>query len=487
MADKAITAPEHAMGRGGSRKKSPLSVSEAQKELVKRVPPHSVEAETAVLAGILIRPQLMNQIADILVPEDFYLPANQMLYRAFLRLYSASQPIDVVTVGAELENKGEYEAVGGGVYIENLSHAVVSGANGEFYAKIVRDKALQRKLIDKCAEIIGNCFEPGVNVQSLLDESEQSIFAVSSRSAHTDFSSSKELVDEVFDGLSRLADARDIITGVTTGFERLDNLTSGMQNSDLVIVAARPSMGKTAFALCVALNAAIKQNIPVCIFSLEMAKQQLMQRMLAIRGCVDLFNLRKPGSLTDDEWRNLYAAADVISNAPIFIDDSPSLSTLEVRAKARRLKAEHGLGMVVIDYLQLMQSARKTDSRELEISDISRSLKALAKELDIPVIALAQLNRKVEDRTDKRPILADLRESGAIEQDADVIMFVYRDDVYKYKNPKDRPPVGEAEIIIGKQRNGPVGVVELMYHSQYTSFVSRSPDYMASETLPSVS
>lgn len=486
MPENETAAPER-KARGGSRKKASLPASEVQQELVKRVPPHSAEAETAVLAGIIMRPQMMNSIADILSADDFYLPANQLIFRAFVSLYSRSVPIDLVTVGEELKSQDQLEAAGGAVYLGDLAQAVVSGANAEFYARMVRDKAMQRKLIDACAGIIGNCFEPGVSVETLLDESEQAVFAVSSRNARTEFSQSKELMERVFEDLSRLADARDVITGVATGFDRLDLLTAGLQSSDLIIVAARPSMGKTAFALCTALNAAIKQNVPVAIFSLEMSKQQIMHRMLAIRGHVDLSCLRRPSTLKDEDWKSLYAAADVISNAPIFIDDSSALSTLELRARARRLKAEHGLGLVVIDYLQLMRSSRRTDSRELEISDISRSLKGLAKELDIPVVALAQLNRKVEDRSDKRPILADLRESGAIEQDADVIMFIYRDDVYKYNKPSERPEVGDAEVIIGKQRNGPVGIAELMYHSKYTSFVSRAPGYMASEVLPSAS
>lgn len=483
MAENATTAPER-KPRGGSRKKAQTSAQEAESALLQRVPPHSVEAETAVLAGILMRPQIMNLIADQLTPEDFYIPGHTLLFRSFLSLYSRSAPIDLVTVAEELKSHGELEEAGGMVYIGQLSQAVVSGANAEYYAGLVRAKSMQRRLINTCAEIIGNCFDPATQVDQLLDESEQAVFAVSSRSARNEFSASKDLMEKVFENLSKLADARDVITGVTTGFDRLDMLTAGLQNSDLIIVAARPSMGKTAFALCVALNAAIQQNITVGVFSLEMSKEQLMHRMLAIRGRVNLSSLRRPATLKDDDWRSLYAAADVISQAPIFIDDSPALSTLELRARARRLKQEHNLGLVVIDYLQLMRSARKTDSRELEISDISRSLKGLAKELNIPVIALAQLNRKVEDRTDKRPILADLRESGAIEQDADLIMFVYRDDVYKYKKPSERPMQGDAEIIIGKQRNGPVGVAELMYMSQFTSFESRAPDYLPSEALP---
>lgn len=461
-----------------SAKTRALTGEDVQDELVRRVPPHSAEAEIAVLGGLLMRPQMMNTIADILVPDDFYLPANKIIFNAFLELYGKSAPIDIVVVAEFLKGRDELEAAGGAVYLAQLAQAVVTGSNAEYYAGLVRDKAMQRNLINACAGIIGNCFDAAKPVEELLDESEQAVFSVSRRASRTDFSKSGELLDKVFDNLSRLADANGVITGLATGYERLDALTSGMQKSDLIIVAARPSMGKTAFALCLALNAAIRDNATVGIFSLEMSKEQLMQRMLAVRGRVDLSRLRRPSLLTDEDWSNLYQAADSISQAPIFIDDSPALSTLELRARARRLKAEHGLSLIIIDYLQLMRSSRRTDSRELEISDISRSLKSLAKELDIPVIALSQLNRKVEERNDKRPILADLRESGAIEQDADVIMFVYREDVYRFKKPQERPPTGDAEIILGKQRNGPVGVAELTYISPYTSFETRAPDYV---------
>ncbi len=472
------TAPRRKPRGGKKNSQTTPPIQDVQSELLRRVPPHSAEAEVAVLAGILMRPQLMNSIADILAPEDFYLPAHKAIFKSFVELYSKSAPIDLVAVAEHLKNANELEQAGGAIYLGQLAQAVVTGANAAYYASLVRNKSIQRNLIDTCAGIISNCFDPGAEIDTLLDQSEQSIFSVSKRTAKNDFTPGAELLDKVFENLSRLSDANDVITGVTTGFERLDSLTAGLQNSDLIIVAARPSMGKTAFALCVALNAAIRQNVTVGIFSLEMSKEQLMQRMLAVRGKVDLSHLRRPSLLTDPEWQYLYQAGDVISHAPIYIDDSPALSTMELRARARRLKAEHGLGLVVIDYLQLMRSSRRTDSRELEISDISRSLKGLAKELDIPVIALSQLNRKVEDRTDKRPILADLRESGAIEQDADVIMFVYREDVYKFKKPSERPARGDAEIIIGKQRNGPVGVAELYYNSPYTSFENKSPDFV---------
>ncbi len=442
-----------------------------------RIPPHSVEAEQAVLGGIFLRPNVMNMIVDVLEERDFYMPAHQLIYGSFLALYRKSRPVDLVSCAEYLKDQNQMETVGGAVYLSQLAQAVVSGANAEYYATIVRDKSLQRNLIDTCSGIIGNCYDSSRDIENLLAESEQSVFAISQRTVGKDFSGTRELVDNVFKRLTELADSRESITGVTTGFTRLDKMTAGLQRSDLIIVAARPSMGKTAFAMCMALNAAIMQNVPVAVYSLEMSKEQLMQRMLAVYAKVDVSLLRQPSMLSDEDWAALFAAADAIGRAPIFIDDTPSISTLELRARTRRLKSEHGVGMVIVDYLQLMRAGRRVDSRELEISEISRSLKALAKEMDIPVVALSQLNRKAEERSDKRPMLSDLRESGAIEQDADVIMFVYRDDVYKYTKPADRPPQGVAEIIIGKQRNGPVGVAELMYLSRYTCFEDLAPDY----------
>ena len=389
-----------------------------------------------------------------------------------------------IMIGKGARNQAVKDAVvrSGAVYLADLAQAVVSGANAEYYATIVRDKSLQRGLINACSSIISNCYDASREVGSLLDESEQAVFAISQRTTGRDFTGARELVDSVFENLSKLADSRDVITGVTTGYTRLDKLTAGLQPSDLIIVAARPSMGKTAFSLCMGLNAAIRQGVPVAVFSLEMSKEQLMQRMLAVWGKVDMSKLRRPALLTDADWSNLYAAADVISRAPIYIDDTPALTTLELRARARRLKAEKGLGLVIVDYLQLMRTSRRTDSRELEISDISRSLKGLAKEMNVPVVALSQLNRKVEERKDNRPMLSDLRESGAIEQDADIVIFLYRDEVYKFTKPADRPVQGIAEIIIGKQRNGPVGVAELLYMSPYTAFEDLAPDWAPSET-----
>ncbi len=445
--------------------------------LLKHVPPHSTEAEQAVLAGILSSPNVLNVIVDSLEKDDFYLPAHQYIYDAFMYLYHKSQPIDLITVAAYLKDQKRLEEVGGAVYLGELAQAVVAGANAPHYAHIVRDKSLQRRLIETCSGIIGNCYDSAQDVKELLDASQQSVFAIAQRSAGKEFSSTKELIDKVFQRLTDLAGSKEQITGVTTGFKRLDMMTAGLQPSDLIIVAARPSMGKTAFAMCLALNAAVQQGTPVAVYSLEMSKEQLLQRILAVYARVDVSLLRRPSMLTDEDWANLFAAADVIGQAPIFIDDTPAISTLELRARTRRLMTEHGVGMVIVDYLQLMRAGRRIDSRELEISEISRSLKGLAKEMNVPVIALSQLNRKVEERADKRPMLSDLRESGAIEQDADVIMFVYRDDVYKFTKPSERPQQGIAEIIIGKQRNGAVGAVELMYLSRYTAFEDLDPSW----------
>lgn len=444
----------------------------ASADLLRRVPPHSVEAEQAVLGGVFLRNGVFHTLVDILTPDDFYLPAHTVLFAAFIELYRRNAPIDLVSTAAFLKDMGTLEAAGGAVYLAELAQTVVGGANAEYYATIVRDKSLQRSLISACSEIISNCFDTSRSVDSLLDESEQSVFAISERTSGKVFSSSRDLITKVFEDLTKRMERKELVTGVTTGYNRLDSMTSGLQPSDLIIVAARPSMGKTAFALNMVMRAAVQDNVPIAVYSLEMSMEQLMMRMLCAWGKVDLSHLRR-GYLDDGEWQRLYAAADILGQAPIFIDDTPALSPLELRARTRRLKAESGVGMVVVDYLQLMRSSRRTDSREQEISDISRSLKTLAKELDIPVVALSQLNRKLEERGDKRPLLSDLRESGAIEQDADVIMFIYRDEVYN-KRP-DNPARGTAEIIIGKQRNGPVGMATLAYLPSYTAFEDLEP------------
>ncbi len=366
-----------------------------------------------------------------------------------------------------LAQREELENVGGRAYLGELAAAIVPSANAEYFANRVRDLALQRGLIGVAAGIIEESYRRGADVEKLIDESEQKIFQIAERRASESYSSSKELVDLVFKQLEKRAERQEVITGVTTGYTRLNEYLAGFQRSDLIIIAARPSMGKTAFALNLCLNAATKglDETPVVVFSLEMSKEQLMSRLMCVQGEVDLSRFRR-GFLDDGDWAKLFDAAQVLSRTPIYIDDTPALSVLELRARCRRLKKEKGLGMVVVDYLQLMRASRNIESREQEISDISRNLKALAKELDIPVIALSQLNRKVEERSNRRPMLSDLRESGAIEQDADVIMFIYRDEVYNKESPKK----GTAEIIIGKQRNGPIGEVELAFIGPCTKF-----------------
>ena len=440
--------------------KTPLET--ATTELTRRVPPHSVEAERAVLAGTILRSSVMGQIAPLLRPEDFYLPAHRLLYAGALELHAANSPVELVTLAQRLRDRGELESAGGAAYLAELAQAAVSAANAEYYAKIVRDKAIQRGLIEAGAHIISTSFDTARDVAGLIDEAEQSVLAISSRNS-SGFRSVQELVGGVVDAV--LKPAAGGITGLPTGYPELDAITHGLQPSDLIIVAARPAMGKTALALNLAMRVAIAEGAPVGIFSLEMSEHQLMQRMISLWGKIPQEQLAT-GRLTKNAGARFFETADLLRTAPLFINETPAISTLELRSQARRLKAEHGLGLVVVDYLQLMRSSRRTDSRELEISDISRSLKALAKELNIPVIALSQLNRKVEERQDKRPMLSDLRESGAIEQDADIVIFLHREEAYK----PDTAKKGIAELIIGKHRNGRTGTVELAFLPEYTAF-----------------
>ena len=462
---------------GGSRRSSrgEGEISDrARDDLLRRVPPHNEEAEQAVLSGVFLRPDLLQELVDQLRPVDFYVPAHRIIFGAFVALCEQNTPVDEVTVFDWLVSHSQLEAAGGAAYLGELSRAVVSGANAVHWAKIVRDKAMQRALIDTSAQSISNCYDASKDVPTLLDESERAIFSISERANSKTFASSSELVRSVFDELLARYNNKSVITGVPTGYMMLDRMTAGLQPTDLIILAARPSMGKTAFALNVAMRAALSGGATVAIFSLEMSKESLMDRMLCAWGRVELSRVRR-GFLEDDDWAKLSASADALSQAKIFIDDTAGLTPLALRARCRRLKAEHGLDLVMVDYLQLMHSSRN-DSRELEISDISRNLKALAKELKVPVIALSQLNRKVEERTDKRPVLSDLRESGAIEQDADLIMFIHREDAYNKKD--DHPKTGIAEIIIGKHRNGPTGTVKLAYRPEFTAFDDLETTYV---------
>ncbi len=438
----------------------------ASADLVRKLPPQNLEAEQAVLGGVFLSKELFHSLVDIVSPSDFNTPGNADIFQVFLDLFEKNQPIDLVTVGDALKVRDQLDRVGGPVYLAELADSVVSASNAVRHAHIVREKSVLRKLIDTASGIIADCYG-SQDVGLLLDEAEKQIFEIADGKDSNTVVDSKDLVKDVFEELTLRYENKSSVTGIRTGYAKFDELTAGLQKSDLIIVAGRPSMGKTAFALNLALRAAISENVPTVVFSLEMSKEQLMTRLLAVQGLVDLSNLRT-GYLQDDDWVKLQHAADAISQSQIFIDDTPTLTPLELRARCRRLKSQHDLGLVIVDYLQLMRVKGRTDSREQEISEISRSLKALAKELNLPVIALSQLNRKVEERNPPRPKMQDLRESGAIEQDADMICFLYRDDFYN--QAEDNPKRNLAEIIIGKQRNGPIGNVELRFFKHQTRF-----------------
>lgn len=459
--------PKQQRPRSGRFDSNPEEALErASSDLLRKLPPQSLEAEQAVLGGVFQSNNMLLSLVDLLDADDFYSPSHRAIFRAFMELSRSNQPVDLITVKNQLESEGTLDTIGGPIYLVELADSVHSAANVMHHAKIVRDKSIMRKLIDASSEIITNCYESG-DVDQLLGESEKAIFGIAQNQTATNQLDSKRLLERVFEDLTKKYEQKSAITGIATHYHDFDHMTAGLQNSDLIIMAGRPSMGKTAFALNVALRAAARSDTCTVVFSLEMSMEQLMTRLLAVQGEVGLQNLRT-GYLEDSDWQKLYQAGDVLAQAPIFIDDTPALSTLELQARCRRLKAEHNLGLIIIDYLQLMRASGRTDSREQEISEISRTLKALAKELNVPVIALSQLNRKVEERTDKRPMMSDLRESGAIEQDADIIIFLYRDAAYN--KAEDNPLKNIAEIIIAKQRNGPVGKFELFFKKECTLF-----------------
>jgi replicative DNA helicase len=432
-----------------------------------KLPPQNVEAEQSILGGILIENDAINKVTEILTPDDFYRDAHRKIYNALINLTERDEPADLVTLTNELRKLNQLDAVGGASYVASLIDSVPTAANIEYYAKIVKEKGILRKLIQTSTEIITQSYEDRGDVESFIDEAERAIFQISERRVKPSFYPIRDIVKQSFKTIERLFERKELVTGVPSGFRELDQKTAGFQPSDLIIVAGRPSMGKTAFCLNVAQYAAIEKKTPIAIFSLEMSKEQLVIRMLCSEARVEGTKLRT-GFLIESDWPRLTLAAGNISEAPIFIDDSAALSVLELRAKARRLKAEHGLGMIVVDYLQLMKGRLRAESRQQEISEISRSLKALAKDLAVPVIAVSQLSRRTEERQGMRPQLSDLRESGAIEQDADLILFIYRDEVYN--RSEDNPNRGKAEVIIGKQRNGPIGKVDLAFLDKYTTF-----------------
>jgi replicative DNA helicase len=443
-----------------------------------RLPPQSLEGEMSVLGGILLENEALNKALEILRPEDFYRQSHRKIFSTLIDLSEKGEPADLVTLTAALQKQGEIDAVGGSSYLATLVDYVPTAANIVYYCRLVKEKSISRHLISVATEIATKGYAGG-DVEQALDWAEKSIFEITGMKSRPSYFSTREIMKDTFKTIEKLYDRKELVTGVPTGYKDLDEMTAGLQGGDLLIVAGRPSMGKTAFCVNIVENAAVhaEKPVPTIIFSLEMSKEQLVQRMLCSVSRVDASRLRT-GHLGESDWPKLTNGAGLLSEAPIYIDDTPAISVLELRAKARRLKADKNLGLVVVDYIQLM-TGRNAESRQQEISEISRSLKALAKELDVPVVALSQLNRSLENRTDKRPIMADLRESGAIEQDADVIMFVYRESVYcdackKRDNSCDKGHDKDAEIVIGKQRNGPIGTVHLTFQGQFTRFENQT-------------
>ena len=433
-----------------------------------KVPPHDVEAEQAVLGSMLTDKDAVIFAIEVLKEDDFYRTDNKSIYEAIMNLYNRAEPIDIITVKAELESLGKFEQVGGLEYLASLPDKVPTTANAMKYIKIVEEKSTLRNLIKTANEIIELGYDPTEDVSDIMEGAEKKIFNIMQNNDKKSYSPIKDILVDSFTQLEELYNRKQHITGVPSGFTELDYKTAGFHGSDLVLIAARPAMGKSAFALNIATNAAVRGNVPVVIFSLEMSKEQMVNRILCSEAMVDSNKVRT-GKLEEDDWTKLAGSIGPLSDAEIYIDDTPGISVMEIRAKCRKLKLEKNIGMVVIDYLQLVQGSNKRNgSREQEISEISRSLKILAKELNVPVIALSQLSRAVEQRPDHRPMLSDLRESGAIEQDADIVIFLYRDDYYN----KDSEKKDIAEVIIAKHRGGSLGTVELLWLGSYTKFVN---------------
>lgn len=432
---------------------------------ITRSTPQNISAEQATLGSILLEKDSILNCIEILQPEDFYKTAHQLIYQCALDLFEKNQAVDLITLTEELKRRKQLDEVGGASYLANLMSSVPTAANVIYYAKIVEEKAILRKLINSATQIVAMGYEQQDEARVILDKAENLIFEVSQQKIKNFFSPIKDLLTESFEKIEDLYHSGNFITGVPSGFIRLDELTTGFQPSELVIVAGRPSMGKTAFCLNIAQFAAMQHKIPVAIFSLEMSKSQIVQRMLCSEARIDTHSLRR-GIMPEEDWPKLSLAAGRLSTAPIYIDDTAGISPLEIKAKARRLKAKSDLGLILIDYLQLIQTGLKVENRQQEISQISRSLKGLARELNIPVVAVSQLSRAVEQRSNQRPRLSDLRESGALEQDADVVIFIYREEYYKPKSSKK----GIAEVIISKQRNGPTGTIELAFLKECTRF-----------------
>lgn len=443
-----------------------------------KLPPHSIEAEQAVLGGLMIDNDTWDQVADLITEADFYRRDHRLIFRAIAALAEENMPSDAVTLHEWLDNNGELDNAGGLSYLGALAKNTPTAANIKAYAKIVRERSILRQLIRVSTEIANSAYNTeGRDSSQILDEAERQVFQIAEKGARArqGYRKISQLLTAAVDRLDVLYHSDTPYTGIPTGFKDFDNETSGLQASDLIIIAGRPSMGKTSFAMNIVENAALGHKIPVLVFSMEMPGESLVMRMISSWSRINQQKLRT-GNLDDADWPRITSAVGALNEAPIFIDDTPALNPLEIRARARRIKREHGLGMIVIDYLQLMQVSGTKENRATEISEISRSLKSLAKELNIPIIALSQLNRGLEQRPNKRPIMSDLRESGAIEQDADLIAFIYRDEVYN----EDSPDKGTAEIIIAKQRNGPIGTTRLTFLGQYTKFENYTSDNVIS-------
>lgn len=447
-----------------------------------KVPPNSREAEQSLLGGLMLDALAWDKVADVVASDDFYRKDHRLIFQAIANLVEHGSPCDVVTVSEHLDGRGELDNSGGLEYLATLTNETAGAANARAYGKIIRERSTLRELISAGNEIAGSAFSSdGRTAIEVLDNAERLVFEIAEKGTRgkKGFKSLKQILPAAVDRIDLLHQSDGDITGISTGYNEFDKMTAGLQPGDLIIVAGRPSMGKTTLAVNMAENAAIGSQVPTAIFSMEMPAQQLAFRMISSLGRVDQTHLRT-GNFPDEDWSRINTAVQLMSEAPIFIDDTPSLSPTEIRARARRLKREHGLGLIVIDYLQLMQVPGSNENRATEISEISRSLKALAKELECPVIALSQLNRSVEQRPDKRPVMSDLRESGAIEQDADLILFIYREEVYN----QDTPRKGIADIVIAKQRNGPIGDFPLTFVGRYTKFENWVPDNYADEAYP---
>lgn len=438
---------------------------------IEKIPPQSLQAETAILGSMLIEEEAIAKAIEIIGENAFYKEAHRMIYRTIVDLFSRNSAVDLVTLTEELKKKGQLDAVGGAPYITLMTSSIPTAANIEHYAKIVKEKSILRQLISNATEIVQGCYESEDSADQLLDKAEQAIFEITSKKLEQKSSASlKDIIKDSIEIIDSLYQRKENVTGVPTGFHEFDVMTAGLQPSDLIVVAGRPSMGKSALVTCMAEYAGIVEKIPVAFFSLEMSKEQLVQRMLCSHAKVNAHRVRT-GFLSQTDWPRLVNAAGKLSEASIYIDDTPGISVLELRAKARRLKAQYDIKMIILDYLQLMQGQAGTENRQQEISEISRSLKALARELNVPIIAVSQLSRAVEQRADHRPQLSDLRESGAIEQDADVVILLLREEYY---NPTLEDKKGLSEIIIAKQRNGPVGSLNLAFIGEYTRFENLS-------------